>query len=138
MNQNNPKFKKLQKEWYEKLKKEGFDNIERKDGSVRGLGSSRNSPGNPGHNKGYHWHEREVYNKSKEEYFRLAGHFLYEHKFSSKLERYIWELHANGLGVRSIVSTLHELKNPINSGQKDKIHKIIVELTKKMKEMYFE
>jgi len=126
-------FKKLQNEWYKKLKDSGFEDIETPGGFLKGLSSSSGKPSNK---EGYSWGERELYNKSKEEYYRLAGHFLHDYKFESNIEKFIWELHSNGVSVRSIVSVLKGLPYLNFNKEKSTISNLIIKLSQKMKEMY--
>lgn len=88
---------KLQKEWNVRLEKT-VPNIEQEDGNLK------------------QWHSFHFARKkhtlqnggqsSKEEYYRLAGHFLYENEFLTERDRRIWELHADGKQHRQITDTL--------------------------------
>lgn len=66
------------------------------------------------------------------EYYRFAGHFLNDHRFASKLEKLIWELHANGLSMRNIVKKLKP-KYPV---YRDKVNITLMRLVKLMKVKY--
>ena len=108
-NQAKPKFYKtktfqnLNDKWYKKLKKDGFKDIESgvpsEIGELRLLDWSRSK-----FTKSVEW------NQSKQEYYRLAGQFLYHHIFQTEEERKIWELHQDGVSVRNIVKTLKKQK----------------------------
>ncbi len=93
-NQDSPKFfetqafKELNAKWREKLENSGFEDIEREDERL--------------HNYSDHLGENVEYNQSKEEYYRLAGHFLHDHKFTNDAEKRVWELHSMGWGSRRI------------------------------------
>lgn len=85
-------FKKLQKEWYIKLKKSGFEEIE--DLKTGGLQK---------------WHASYYMNtyptfvfQAQREYYYLATHFLTSHSFSHEIERLIWSLHSEGMPMRKI------------------------------------
>src|SRR3954469_24220698 len=83
-------FKKLQREWDKKLKSTGFDDIE-----------DRNSP----REFLKRWHGsyfRAVWSDSKEAYFTKARAFLTWFQFQSKVEKEIWERHAEGQTLREI------------------------------------
>ena len=82
-------LRKLQKEWYNRLKKEGFNDIEHyKNGTMEPKILS------PAHavRMGYTTEMHEDYF----EYYRSAGLFLHEYKFTSWLDHKIWDMHANG------------------------------------------
>lgn len=103
MNPNEPSFKKLQKKWYDKLKKEGFKDIEQSDGNLKEWASSRLlTPG--------HMPSRTLWNDSVEQYFRLAGFFLNDYEFKSELEKYIWSLHCDGRSIKDIVKVITSKK----------------------------
>lgn len=44
--------------------------------------------------------------KAREQYYRAAGHFLWEYEFETDLDRKIWEMHANGRPAIEISRTL--------------------------------
>lgn len=85
-----PSFKKLQKQWYKKLKDEGFKDIE---------------------NVGYYMTSainlRAVATKDREaiqEYYSNATSVLYETQFDTEKEKKIWELHCEGLSLRKVAA----------------------------------
>ncbi len=83
----------LQKEWYQRLKDEGFRDIECK--NQRFL---------------KHWHSRHFFDHYSPEqieerlsYYRQIDHFLYHYEaFQSDQEQEIWRLHAEGYSRRKI------------------------------------
>lgn len=88
-------FKKLQKEWYDKLKAEGFKDIEN--------GRESNTV----------WQDAHVVNNGKYnrfytniDYYRSAGIFLHHYSFESPTDRAVWELHTNGASFRDIAVKL--------------------------------
>lgn len=87
----------MQKEWYRKLKDEGFNDIEQDENNLKAWHSHRFKVMYP----------KEIF-QGYEEYYRSAGKFLYDHSFKSILERAIWELHANGMTITNITKTLKE------------------------------
>lgn len=114
-------FNKLQNIWYKKLKESGFHDIENNDESLdkNGLLTSarfndRMSP--------------DTY-KNKEMYYQLAGQFLHENIFPTKLHKTIWELHAEGLSGRDISEKIGVLK-------KTEIYKTINTLKEQMLKKY--
>lgn len=106
-------FSKLQAEWYRKLKKSGFDDVEQTDGNLK-IWSA-------------HYFQSAYTPDSftaKETYYRLAGQFLHSHKFKTPHEREVWRLHSEGESIRAIAAHLGSYPN--------KIHKIIKKLSKEM------
>lgn len=95
-------FKKLNDKWAKELKRSGFADIEQ---------PADFKSGNPDGNL-KQWaaspYTRTSFSLSRyqstEEYYRLAGQFLYEHKFSNDDERSLWEMHSEGLSIDSIIA----------------------------------
>lgn len=97
------KFKKLNAKWTEKLKKGGFkeqeETMETLDiHGVKKVGDRLKT-----------WAVslfRGRFNSTTYEaqltYFRLAGHFLHDHKFDNGIERAIWGHHAEGMPTARI------------------------------------
>ena len=108
---------KLTKEWYAKLKKSGFDDIEDSEDTLK------------------RWHTKIFLNASavssqaKQDYYRIAGYFLNDYEFKSDYEKKIWELHATGKSMRGIGKQLGKHK-------KDYVNRIIQRLRKEMLKMY--
>lgn len=97
MSQNNEDLKKLQTEWYKKIKDEGFKDIEQDEDRLKFWSSS------------FFKHkakEKPGFQEAKEEYYRVAGHFLHEYEFTDDREKAVWELHADGVIIVEIVSQL--------------------------------
>jgi hypothetical protein len=44
--------------------------------------------------------------QSKASYYLAAYHFLHSHRFLSQTDRHIWQLHAEGYGLRVIATSL--------------------------------
>lgn len=125
-------YAELRKVWYKKLKKSGFIDIEVNDYDLK----------NPSYRYShldrrakFTMQQAQIHWAAKQEYYYLANHFLNDHKFSSLRERNIWEYHANGVSIRSIVDILNKLpsRKKVN---RDTIWKIIRNLSKIMKQMY--
>lgn len=114
-------FNKLQKRWDNKLKKEGFEDVEeRKEDRVllkRWHGPYFQARYKP-----------EVF-RAKQEYYRRAGIFLNEYEFQDELSHLAWKLHSEGLSYRDIASKMRTVKNKFN---KDKVKKIISSFVKIM------
>ena len=101
---NSKEFLKLQKKWYEKLKKSGFEDAET--GPYLKQYSSRLFETNQ--HKMINNNNTELYYATKEQYYRIAGHFLHEHVFQDPIHKTIWQEHSEGLSVREI-GKLHRL-----------------------------
>lgn len=132
-NTKTPEFKKLQTEWYNKLKAEGFKDLEPIEGRLVDGGLDAFCPGRT---TGFSYEERKLYNETKEQYYRLAGHFLHDFKFANDFDKYVWELHSNGLSYRSIVSVLKGLGKKFI--YRRKINETVNKLSKQMKVYYSE
>lgn len=112
------KFQRLQREWYGKLAKSGFVDIEKGDQLI--AWSSR-------------WMNQERYGyrptelQEREQYYQLANDFLVEwgELFMSELERAIWELYCEGMGCRKIAAALKAKGTQTN---KDYVHWAIRDL----------
>lgn len=90
-----PEFKKLQEQWYKKLKKSGFKDIEQNEDRLMVWDSTE-------FQKNY----SEIKFKARESYYRMAEHFLTNHKFTSEAERYTWQLHSEGKSIREIIKLM--------------------------------
>lgn len=112
---DNDAFRKLQRRWYQKANKPGvYEDIEQPDGNLKEWTSTLAKA-----------RYRPIYWEAKEEYYRLAGQFLYEHTFESKLERQIWELHSEGISITNITNILKSKRYKIS---RDKVAKILKDL----------
>lgn len=107
MKQKSKEFKKLQQEWYEKLAKSGFEDIETDEQHLETWSNM------------YSYRIDLVKVESKQEYFRRAGQFLFDRKFKNKIEKFIWASHADGISIRNIVKLLGKkgvvvYRNPVH------------------------
>jgi hypothetical protein len=116
VNVNSKKFQALQAKWDKKLKESGFEDAEQRDGNLKWWSLDRHA----------FVKDRDA---AKEEYYRLAGHFLYDYKFPTEEERRVWELHSEGKPIMTIVSIL---KKQGISTHKNRVHGIIKALAKLM------
>lgn len=94
------KFRKLQKEWYEKLAKKGFKDIEAMKpihtGELMGFVPRR---------------AMEVGDRvdvDVQEYYRASRCYLHHGKFQSALEHHVWEFHCEGISYRNMLPLLRE------------------------------
>lgn len=97
MDPKSKEYQKLQKFWYAKLEKQGFYDIEHAD-EFRTMKSWAARPGNV--------MKQPARVASEQEYYRVAGHFLNEYEFNTKVDRMVWELHAEGKSIREIAVIL--------------------------------
>ena len=122
MDNKSKEFKALKSKWYSKLKKEGFEDIESSEDSLKV------------------W-ETHVFTKrygstrfgAKRRYYELASHFLHEYKFDDDRTKLIWENHAAGVSIRGIVTIL---KIRGFTASKDTVQKPIQKLVKLMLDRY--
>lgn len=116
-------FIELQAEWYEKLEKSGFEDIEDTTSPNEFLKRWDSSY--------FKTQSRAAEFHSKREYFDLACSYR-ETKmqgfkyilFGKQLDRAVWELHAEGLSLREIAKEVGKNKTIV--------HNIVKELSKKM------
>lgn len=132
-------YDKLKKIWYKKLAKhkdkngEKFEDIEKNEYDFK-----KNTSLNRASGRNVSSSSR-VSQDAKRDYYIMAEHFLNEHEFESRIERIIWEYHANGLSVRNIVKILNKVNSKRAYGNKvyrDRVWKIINTLETLMKKMY--
>lgn len=117
---NKPKtLDELKAKWYKRLQKDGFKDIEKPDGSLKM---------DAHYNTMYNYRNPIIYD-AKERYYQLASQFLHDHKFSSRLEKFIWEQHCEGVGIVNIVK---EIKRKGLSTYKREVHETLQRLTKQM------
>lgn len=124
-------LKKLQKEWYKKLKEDtthpdgAFKDIERNEFELQRYASSvldliKN-------------HEGEAW-LAKRDYYQFAEFFLNEYRFDSELDKTIWEYHTNGVSYRDIAKVLKKARQRIKS--RTAVYVVITKLRKSMFSMY--
>lgn len=130
-------FKKLNDEWSRKLEQSGFEDIEQPtnfksglpDGNLKQWASSFFIA---------NFRDGDVDKfKAKEEYYRLAGQFLHEYKFSNEYEKNVWEMHGEGLSIETIVNTLLAKKVRYILGRKVNI-RFISEMVRRLYKIMLE
>lgn len=119
-------FQALKNIWYKKLANSGFADIEQDEEALKEWSFSRVYAGQ---NNGYSFETIRVKREAKEDYYRLAGHFLHENEFVNSIEKLIWELHGEGKGCRRIAVFL---QNKNIKSNKDKVNEVINRLSKQM------
>ncbi len=98
-------LERLQKVWYAKLKKEGFNDIE--DARNPDLNLTNHDAFSQSNKYGQH---TPLWRQSKEEYYQMATYFLNHYKFASNLEKIIWEYHTNAMSRQDIAATLKKMR----------------------------
>ena len=122
MSNNTKEFKKLQDQWYAKLKKEGFKDIEQDEDHLKSYASTDLINN----------YTPETF-AIKENYYIAAGHFLHSYEFKCKADRLIWEYHSEGKALVEIVKLLkkHRIKS-----YKNKVHETVKTLRNEMKKTW--
>lgn len=115
-------YEELKSVWYKKLESKGFKDIEKNELQLKSYSTEFARPPTV-----RNWH-------AKSEYYSMAGQFLHNYKFESRLERIIWEYHINGIGSRSIARVLNKAK--VSNIYGTKVFQIIQRLVREMKKMY--
>lgn len=131
-------LKSLTKVWYDKLKDEGFDDIEQDEDTLTTWSSvfyksqfvNDSSLGNDTKTR---YETKAVINEAKAQYYRLAEHFLNDHIFQTRLEKNIWALHVEGKSYREIAKTLRATSRKLMLN-KDNVQIIVQKLEILMKE----
>lgn len=97
---NNKKFQALRRQWYDKLKKTGFKDLEHtsNNGAVSPY-LTRNSTGTL----------RNQYDVSTVLYFQIVANFATHYPFDSKLDRLIMQFHADGMPYREMSRKIKDL-----------------------------
>lgn len=119
-------FEELQSFWYGKLAKSGFKDLEAKNGTLKMYATL-----NP-----YITKLKTPYIEFTEEYHRIAGQFLHEHKFESRKDFRIWELHSEGVGAPAIAPILK--KERFKSCSRSEVQRVTSALTSVMLQKYRE
>jgi hypothetical protein len=99
VNKKDKGFRELQKKWYDRLKKEGFDDIEWTDHKT---GYGQDSP----HLKRSTYYISSKYSLGTENYYRLFRNFVSHATFTSKIDKTIAELHSEGFSYRQIIKQI--------------------------------
>lgn len=88
-------FKTLQKEWYDRLQKEGFKDIEKEEKTLRGKFKSKQVEQIIG-------------------YYDKAQSFLNDYEFPTPKHKKVWERHTRGESVRKIAEALKFSKSDVH------------------------
>lgn len=113
-------FNKLQKEWYAKLRRSGFRDIENDRGELLNYSTSRHFENHHRYDMMTNDTKKSLYSlttQSTETYYILCNHFLHDHSFESSLHRKIWELHCDAISQRIIAETVTTKKMPMTASK---------------------
>ncbi len=117
-------FKALNAKWAKRLEESGFEDAERLVNDDYVLIDFHQ------HKFGRTDRNDTLTTENRAEYYRLAGQFLHTHKFKSKRDSFIWQLHCEGLSRAKI---LRRLKAARMSMSDTAIFHVIKELSDIMK-----
>jgi hypothetical protein len=120
-------LEKAQKIWYKKLKDSGFEDVEKDEENLIKYSSrffNCRVGGSP-----FNKESSQSFYEAKEEYYRIAGHFLHDNKFKDEFEKKVWDLHSQGISFRDIAIKVRTKQNKAN---KDNIQTLVKELSKEM------
>lgn len=115
-------YDKLRAIWYQKLKDEGYNDIESDEDHLKTWSTKFASKKSQAD-----W-------QAKATYYSMASNFLNDYPFENDLERIIWEYHANAISVRDIAITLN--KAGITKTNRTTVWQTIKRLEAKMKSLY--
>ncbi len=97
---------KLKSEWDKKLVDSGFKDIEDSSGRIKNLVSSRYIAGQ---NNGKQLDAIVLDYSIKEQYYRMASSFLYDHQWGAHLDKLLWWYHSEGLSIADINDIMDDL-----------------------------
>lgn len=111
INWNSKKFLTLQAKWYDRLRDDGFEDAEKGDHLrvYQSLRLCNETAYRPNTTRGVLSKQSRLYQESVRDYYRLASQFLQKHKFSSALNKRVWELHTQGHSQATIATMVPEL-----------------------------
>lgn len=114
-------FKTLQREWYSRLRAEGFNDIEKNslpEPSLRRWDS-----------QWFKFFYSGDYIQEKQDYYYYGFQFLHAHTFKNHVEHRIWQLHIEGQSCRDISCLLEKEGVKFN---KDKVNSVVRTLRSNM------
>lgn len=110
-------FKKLQKKWYKKLEKSGFEEAEDVDSVEEFM---------------LRWHDKDIKAKgtwdqlvARAAYYQTAEAHALDGHFDTALDKRIWTLHAQGLTVR-------EIAQKVKTITKTPVHTVVLKIRKQL------
>lgn len=108
--------------WYKRLAAEGFKDIENRGGSLNSASPRSFRSKDP------------IQRQAIEDYYSICYQFLIEYKFTTEIEKVMWEYHTNGISIRNISKILTGAK--VKKISKTSVGEIIRNLEITMKNMY--
>lgn len=97
-------FELLQKQWYQKLKEDGFVDIEN---------TAYKNPDLLRYEGKYFIKQYSPFEfEIKQEYYERASEFLHTHVFESRLDEEVWKMHSDGVSVREMAAILKRIGFP--------------------------
>lgn len=122
-------FQKLREEWNERLRSDGFKDIEKADKKTGELKLSAWDS--------HYFQARYDVDMFliKADYYLKAYQFLHLYKFKTQTDRHVWRMHSEGIGLRDIAKFLQGLGLKTN---KDYVATILNRLKKVMREVTIE
>lgn len=124
MSDNKREYERLRAIWYQKLKDDGFNDVEQDEDNLKSWSTKFVREGTP-----------LALIESKTAYYQMATNFLNEYKFESELEKIIWTYHTEAISYRDIATVLKETK-VVKKMDRTTIWQIVQKLKKSMKNMY--
>jgi hypothetical protein len=100
--------KQLQNKWSKILKDSGFVDIENNKGNIKEWSRSLFQK------KGQYLTEL-TKQSAKQDYYRLAGHFLYEFTNFTEANKPLWDMHSQGMSIREISKVTGVGKSTVGS-----------------------
>lgn len=112
-------FQTLKAQWYRKLARAGFNDIETETGELK-------KPNRPALRAATAIRPFDLSSKrhdivsqlseaARREYYRLAGHCLWDKRFESKLDKKVWALHCEGRTLKEIGVTINRSPSAVQS-----------------------
>lgn len=124
------RFKVLEKRWYAKLTKRGFEDVEHDEKNLKQFSGTTSTHRADGSSKIEDWAEWgksiSIADHWKTEYYSRCRQFLNEFKFKNKTEKKIFEMHSEGIGRRVIAVAVKSYSRKVDSI----IHKLVKEMKK--------
>lgn len=123
--QTKDSYQTLKTVWYAKLKKSGFEDVEKDEYRLKQYAAKFNAQ-DPGIQYGWNF---------KQEYYSMAREFLNHYKFQTTIDKVIWEYHTEGISCRNISKLLKKVKTLVNP-DRNYVFRIISKLKTDMKKAY--
>jgi hypothetical protein len=116
-------LKQLQRTWYAKLKKEGFEDIESPKGGLKRSALGLLEHATYGDNA-----------LTRASYYRMAGYLLHDYIFENQREKLVWSMHSEGKDQRTMIKELRRRR--MRGANFDAIRATIQKLEAEMKKRY--